>query len=300
MRHLKRVLLFVFIFLILNTVILAATQTIKVIEKPTEQTASKSIWDYFRGWWVWAILIVIILALLTWLILWILKKLKEASDIWYKIKQDKKKMCKLHRDKHRVRAFFRTTKNCPIKIIYTNDNFIHTKVLGYYKGHYFSRDGNLTILFNFRKLWLVLPKNDLLFINLKKDMIITRKEVKEINGKKITEVINEKFDLPQNIVSFNHDEIIVNAAGIDIDYRTEVFVPVMKDKNGNLINMAVPLYESLKTIAIEGYLYDSLDDFVRVTKKSIELNPLIRGYNKVSDSSSSIETQQPTMTRQQQ
>ena len=296
MRKNILLILIFFIFLIIgSSAVLSATQTISVVE-PSKESASegKTIWQILKPFMWGGLIIIIILELLIWGVWWLMKKIKEGTDVWFKIMKDKKHLCKMHRDNWRVHAFFRFHKNQAIRIYYINDKSIHSKVVGWYKGHFISRDGNITIMFNFRRKWLVFPKNDLLIINSKKEIIIPRKEVQEGKIKEI-KIIHDTLILPQNIATFNPDEVIINAYGIDMDYRTEFFIPVLKDKEGNVINMPLPTYESMKQVAIEGYLYDQTDDFVKVAKKSIDLNPLIRGVNKVSDSSSSIETQPQQM-----
>jgi len=281
-----------FFFVILSNAVLSASQVIQVVENPKEQSVS-GLTAFLKSWWIWLIATLIIVALILWLLVYIIKKLKEGKDIWYKITKDKKYLCKMHRDKQRIKKYFRMSKNSPLRLFYKENDEVRTKTIGYYRGHYTSRDGNITIMFNCRRKWLIFPKNDFLFINSKEKIIIVRKEINDTGIKKEVKNIEEVYDLPKNIVSFNQDEILINAYSIDMDYRTEFFVPVLKDRQGNVINMALPTYESMKQIAIEGYLYDQTDDYSKVLKKSIDLNPTIKAHNKISDSSSSIESQQP-------
>lgn len=288
----KRWVIFLSIFFLLSLAVHSATQTISVVEPSKEQAPQKTTWEILKPFVITGLIIIVILGLLIWLVIWIMKKIKEGKDVWYKITKDKKTLCKMHSDKWRIHAFFKFRKNCPIRVYYTNSTQIHSKVVGYYRGHYISRDGNITMMFNCRRKWLVFPRNDLLIINAKKEIVYPKKVTKLVGNKMEMVIESETVPLPQNLVTFNPDEVILNAYSIDMDYRTEFFVPVLKDREGNIINMALPTYESMKQVAIEGYLYDQTDDFVKVAKKSIDLNPLIRGVNKVSDSSSSIETQQ--------
>jgi hypothetical protein len=289
----KTPILLLILIIILAQIVYSATQTISVVEEPKPE-AKKFNWVPVI---IISLLVILVLGLLLWLLIWLIKKLKEGADIWYKIRKDKKHLCKMHKDQWRVKAFFKFSKNNPIRIYFTNSNQIHSKIVGYYKGHYTSRDGNITILFNCRRKWLIFPMSDLLVINAKKEMIIAKKSVVINKGKQEIITEHETVNLPQNILTFNPDEVVLNAYSIDMDYRTEIFFPVIKDIDGNIINMALPTYESMKQVAIEGYLYDQTDDFVKVAKKSIDLNPMIRGVNKVSDSSSSIETQPQNMQR---
>lgn len=290
MRGVIYYLVVIVLFLgILSFPVLSA-QTISIVEKgqspEPQQTLFQTVMSY---WWV-LIIIIAILGLLLWGLIILIKKIKEGQDVWFQIKKDKKKMCLIHKDRGRVRAFFKFEKNCPIRVCYTNSNQLHAKTVGYYRGHYLSHEGNLCILFNCRRKWLFLPLADILFINVKETHTLSKREA--VTEGKNTKVVHIDYDVkfPHNFYQFTPDEVILYARGIDVDYRTGYFYPVLKDKYGNVINMALPVYESVKQIAIEGYLYDQTDDFVKVAKKSIDLNPMIRGVNKVSDSSSSIDT----------
>src|SRR3972149_9861847 len=180
MRKRIFLILIFFIFLIIgSSVVFSATQTISVVEDTQSASEGKSIWQILKPF-MWAgLIIILVLGGLIWLVWWLMKKIKEGTDIWFKIMKDKKHLCKMHRDNWRVNSFFRFRKNQAIRIYYVNAKNIHSKVVGWYKGHFISRDGNITIMFNFRRKWLVFPKNDLLIINNKKEIIIPRKEVQE-------------------------------------------------------------------------------------------------------------------------
>lgn len=281
---------FLIIFLLHSAIVFSATQTISVVEGSTPEP-EKTTWQILKPFVIGGVLILLLLGGIVWLIIWLVKKIREGKDVWYKIMKDKIHLCRMHKDSSRVRGFFRFSKSNPIKLYNVAGTRINTRTIGYYRGHYTSRDGNIIIMFAFRRKWWVFPKNDLLIINSKDTIKIPKKVVKQVGNRMESITEYEEVKIPKNIVSFNEGEIIINAHSIDMDYRTEFFIPVLKDTEGNVINMSLPTYESMKQVAIEGYLYDQTDDFVKVAKKSIDLNPTIRGLNKVSDSSSSIDTQ---------
>lgn len=292
-----RGLFIIFIVFLLFSTIVYSAETISVVENPQVQKESTGIKGFLKRNWVFILLIFVCLALLLWFLIWLVGKIKEGRDVWFQIWKHKKHLCKIHRDKWRNKAFFKFRKNSPIRIVYQDNNNVHSKVVGHYKGHYLSHEGNVTILFNCRRKWLIFPKNELLIVNTNPDMIFY--ETKQvIKGNKMeTERVPVTTKLPNNFVSFNSEDIIIQAFSIDMDVRTNFYYPVLKDKNGKIINMFFPTFETMKQVVIESYLFDQTDDFVKVTKKSIDLNPLIRGHNKVLDNSASIETQESQMKR---
>ena len=117
---------------------------------------------------------------------------------------------------------------------------------------------------------------------------------KEIEEKGVKKVIREsvKQDLPTNIESFANDSIYLFCYGIDKDERTGFCYPVLRGNDGQVIDMSLPTYQSLRDVVLGSYLYEQTDLFVKVAKKSIDLNPNIRSIQKVSDSSQSIDTKQ--------
>ena len=289
MRKLLAILLL--LLLLFSNNVYSATQTISVVENPQPKQEEVTIWGTIKSMWLPILLLIIIAVVVIWFIIWLIKKIRDRRDLWIRIMKDKKELCRIHRDSWRIKKYFRYSQNCPIKLIYRNDNSIHTKTIGHYRGHYISRDGNMTIMFNFRRRWLVFPKPDIIMINMKSIMTLTKKVVKEVGNRKELVMETEEIELPHNIITFNPDEVIINAYSLDMDYRTEILLPVLKDINGNILNLGLPTFIGMKQIALEGYLYDQTDDYAKTLKKSLDINPLIKGFNKVSDNSSSIETE---------
>lgn len=280
------------LIVVFSSSVLGATQTISVVEKTeASQDTGKSLWEIVKSlWWV-AVLIIIILGLLLWLVIWLINKIKDGEDVWFQIMKDKKELCKTHRDSYRIKAFFKFRENHPIRVYYEVNKKVHSQVVGYYRGHYLSHDGNMIILFNCTRKWLVFPRSDLIFLNTREKITVTRTQEKKIGHETKVVKIEEELKFPYNFYDFRANEVVIYANGLDKDYRTGFYYPVLKDQDGRVINMSLPVYESVKSVAIEGYLFDQTDDFVKVAKKSIDLNPTIRGVNKVADSSSAIETQ---------
>jgi hypothetical protein len=67
------------------------------------------------------------------------------------------------------------------------------------------------------------------------------------------------------------------------------YVPVMKSKEGKVIDLTLPTYDSLKGVVLGDYLYEQTTSFSQLAKKSMDINPYIRGAIKVSDTSQSVE-----------
>lgn len=298
MRKYITLLLLLFILVIYQSAfVYSASQTISIVENPEPTKEDFSIGKFFKRYWVFILVGFLLVFGLIFLLIYIINKIKEGRDVWYQVWKHKKHLSKIHRDKWRLRAFFRYSKNNPIRIIYHEGGQVFTKVIGYYKGHYTSHEGNITMMFNCRRKWLIFPRSDLLILNTRAKMTIYEK--KEVDKGTKKEIIRDskEIDLPYDFVTFGQSEIIIYAYAIDMDIRTNFYYPVLKDKDGNIINMFFPTYENMKQVVIESYLFDQTDDFVKVAKKSIDLNPLIRGHNKVLDNSSSIETQESSIKK---
>lgn len=265
----------------------------EVISKGAEAIAQQpSAWQIVKPFVIVGGILIVIAVLILILTIWIIKKIKLSQDIFHRLHRERKRLCKVHADRKRYIKWWRFTHNDIIKAVYTNSNNLHTKRIGHYMGHYYGSEGNLIVAFANRRTWGILwAKTELLVIN--KNPYIhfeTNKEITDSKGMK--KVVKEeiKQTLPTNIEYFTDEGLFLNAYGIDIDERTGFYHPVLKNEKGEVINLALPTYQSLRDVILQSYLYEQTNQFVKVAKKSIDLNPNIRGIQKVSDSSQSIET----------
>jgi hypothetical protein len=92
-------------------------------------------------------------------------------------------------------------------------------------------------------------------------------------------------------VQFNDNEILLYAEGIS--HTGQFFVPVLKTKDGKIIDLTTPIYQSLKDVVLNDYLYVQTTEFVAVAKKGIDMNPNLRYIQKTGDANQSVEAQPP-------
>jgi hypothetical protein len=166
-----------------------------------------------------------------------------------------------------------------------------TKPIAYYRGDFMSHEGNIILAVNFpnRKKWWIFPMVDLLIIPNKR----TRAIIQTVKEGKIEKRMIENLPIAKELVKFLENEVIIVAESITMS--GEFFFPVVKDNEGRAIDLAMPIYQSLKEVVIEDYLYLQCSEFVEIARKSMDMNPSLRFTQKSSDTNSSVEI--PDMSR---
>jgi hypothetical protein len=97
----------------------------------------------------------------------------------------------------------------------------------------------------------------------------------------------EHLPNPSDIIRFNENEILIFAESLS---NTGMFlIPVLKDKDGEIIDLSMPVFDSLKKVVLGEYLYEQTDEFSKLSKKTLEINPYIRAITKTQDTSQSVE-----------
>jgi len=165
-----------------------------------------------------------------------------------------------------------------------------TKVIGYYLGECITSDGYKNILsWNSRKY--IFWKNEFVVkVNLNKDWKIEQQVVDPANPNiKKREIIS--FVLPNDLLIEGEDSIIIKGEGLDI--AGYYYYPVLKDQDGNnIVNMDLVAYARARDVAILDTLYQQTEDFVRVQREAINLNPNVRYVSKTKGESVESSSQQ--------
>jgi hypothetical protein len=277
---------------ILFSINLVLAQTIQV---PTQQTEKKAgffenTFGFLKSAYFWYILLgfILVLAILIgifFLVRYIVKFLKSRNDIFYKLKTERQKLARIQK-RYPSKAWYHIEKNTPIRLV----NQINGKVrlsspIAYHRGDYRTHEGNLVISLNLigNKKWWFFPITDLLIVPNKKSIEISRKTE---HGKPVTIAID---NLPQaeDIIQFNENEILIYAE--NLSNTGQFFIPVLRAKDGKIIDLSLPAYQSLKEVVMGNYLAEQTDDFVKIAKKTMDLNPNLRYQTKAGDSSQSVE-----------
>jgi hypothetical protein len=294
----KKGVLFLFLSLFLISFISSAGQVVQVAPEPEEKKGFfASTFGFLKSpifWWIVAgVVFFLLLAVgLFFFVRWLVKFLKSRSNIFYQLRTQRIKLAKVHRrypDNH----FISVEKNTPIKLVKLREGKpIISDTIAYYRGDYTSHEGNIIVSLNmrFNKKWFFVPITDILIIPTKEKIVLSQKDAK---GKTIQFVLD---NLPNanEIIQFNEHEILLYAEGISNIGAggNEFFVPVLRAKDGKIIDLSLPLYQSLKDVVVGDYLFEQTDEFTKVAKKSIDMNPSLRYATKSADSNQNVEIPQ--------
>lgn len=238
-------------------------------------------------WWI-PVIILIIIVLILLLVLYFVRKLKEKENVLISLSNERKQLCRQHRDKKRGTHYFKKTKNQPIICQYMDEGKMIRRAVGFYYGDYFSKEGNRVIRFAVRNSakWLIFPQLRLLLLNRTPSIMITESIDKETKKPK-----QIKVELPYNVDHWLDTEIqLLGVKSIDkLDRDGLFYVPIMADKTKGQLDPQSFAYEQIKQVIVGEQMVTNLDNFVSASKKALDLNTEIRAIQKVNDSSSNIE-----------
>jgi hypothetical protein len=165
---------------------------------------------------------------------------------------------------------------------------IVTEPIAYHRGDYVTHEGNVVLCLNLRenKKWFFFPITDLLMIPNKEYVNIIRK-----NNKGKDEIIKiENLPQAKDIIQFNGGEILIFAESVS--NVGMFYVPVLKAKDGKIIDLSLPVYQSLKEVVLGDYLYQQTKDFVDIAKRGITMNPNMQYEIKTKDANTNVEVPQ--------
>lgn len=289
----KSVGLMPLLILLLIISFVSSAQTIQVQENPPPE--KKSFFSTYFGflksplfWWIIIIIIIVIILLICFFffVRWLVKFLKSRNDIFWKLKSERISLSRLQKS-YPSSHFWKVYKNTPIRLVKKSDDgkMILTEPIGYHRGDYTSHEGNIIMNLNLKdkKKWFFFPVSDILVIP-NKDKV----EIKQISDKgKITTITIDNLPKAKDIIQFNPNEILIFAESLS---QIGLFLtPVLKSKDNKIIDLSLPIYQTLKEVILGDYLYSQTGSFADLSKKGLEINPYIRSINKLQDSSSNVE-----------
>jgi hypothetical protein len=296
----RSILIIIFLIVLFSIQFINSQQQIRVQDQqPKEEKGFfDSIWDtvtspLFLGIFLFVVIFFLFAVGFIFLIKWLLKYFKQQNDIFFKLKQDRIKLSKTHRS-YNSKHWWKIKKNTPIRLVKKEDNKLSiSNPIAYHRGNYTTHEGNIIISMNIpnRKKFLFFPSTDLLIIPEREKIDITMKDER---GKPYSITI-DKLPRARDIIQFNESEILIFAESIS--NSGEFFIPVLKSKDNKIIDLTLPIYQSLKEVIIGEYLYNQSADFVDVAKKSMDLNPNIRAIQRTSDSNQNIEIPDSTIKK---
>lgn len=302
MKNEKRTKYFLAFFIIISLLIpIISSATVVVNNPPVEKKPSffETYFGFLLSPLFWGIVIffiifVLILVGIFFLVRWIVGFLKSKSDIFYLIRKDRIKLSKIHR-RYPSKHWYKIQKNTPIRLVTKDKGKLNvTEPIAYHRGDYTTHEGNVILCMNLRdnKKWFIMPITDLLIIPNKESVTIVRKNAR--TGKDENIVIN---NLPRakDIIQFNENEILIYAESLSSIGM--FYVPVLKALDGKIIDLSLPVYQSLREVVLGDYLYQQVTDFVGVAKKSMSLNPNLAYEVKSKDANTNVEVPQTNQGR---
>lgn len=269
--------------------------SVTVVTVPTEQTQpveqKSSIFSFLKSPIFWTVIalmfvLVVFLVIVFFVVRWLVKYIKQRSDIFWRMRGDRMVMAKIHA-RYPCGHWLKVQKNPPIRLMKKDEhgNVFLTDPIGNYRGDFIGHEGSVCISMNLigKKKWFFFPTRDLLIIPNKEKIKIVQRDN---NGQKIRD--DEIYmPLAKDIVQFNQGEIILKAEGVS---QAGIFlIPVLRDKDGKHMDLALPSYTMMKEVIINDFLYEQGNDFVVSMRKAVDWNPHVRITNKINDSTNSVD-----------
>lgn len=286
-------LLFIFIFIFS---FVSSAESVVVNQQPTQAEPKhwySSFTAVFKSPIFWGILIFLIgfgiLAIIAFFVIRaILRFIKMRRDLYFRMKSEKLAMAKAHA-RFPCSHWLKVTKNPPIRLVKVeNGRLVVSNPIGYYRGDYTSNRGHINIACNMgKKILFFFPVRDLIIIPDRDTIKIVKRD--KVTQAKVTEEI---LNLPRanNIVQFNDGEILIFADSLSS--VGEFKIPVMRDENGAILDLSLPVYQMLRETAQDDYMYELHSELVHVSKEAVAMNPYLRAKIKETDSNQNVELPQ--------
>lgn len=283
----KKGLVVIFIFLFLMAIISVSSQTI--VQVPQEEQPKNyftSAFGFLKNKVILTIIVIFVLVIaflvgIFFLVRWLITFLKKRNDMFYQLRRERIKLATTHR-RYPVKAWLKVHKNVPIRLVKKEGGKLHlSSPIGYYRGDYTTHEGNVVITMNIIgfKFWFFFPTTEVL--------IIPNREEVTIRGDNKNKPEKFKLPLAKDVIQFNENEVLIFAESISNSGL--FFVPVLKSKEGKIIDLTLPTYDSMKSVALGEYLYSQTEDFTKLARKSMDINPFVRAGIKVGDTSQNVE-----------
>lgn len=270
-----------------------AVQVVETTTVPTEEKKGmfSGLFSFLKNPIFWyavggLILVALIAVGIFFLVKWLVKFIKKQNDIFYLMKQERISLAKVHR-RYPSTHWWKVQKNTPIRLARRDENgkIYISRIIANHRGDYATHEGNMVVSLNLegRKKYWVFPDTDVLVIPNKEKIVVKQRNER---GDLIDE---ETFILPiaKDIIQFNEGEILIFAESLS--RVGDFLIPVLKSKDGKIIDLSAPIYQSLRDVVIGDMLYVQSSDFAGLSKRALEINPYIRTASKLSDQNQSVD-----------
>jgi len=243
----------------------------KVIEPISEQKEGvfggmiEFVTKYFL-WFVVAIVGVIIAVF----IIMLIKRMKKRIDPFLSDYKKVRKLCKFSRDSSIKHVYMVSDKNLTY--------------MGKYLGECITNDGFKNILlFRFKKWYLFWIPLFLDFFDLVKEDFVIRCNLNKVykyrwKDPKTGEEQEKQVELSHDIVYKDGDKLIIRGFGMErVRY---FFYPVMRDKEGNIVDKKLEIFARERDSALIDVLYNQTEDFANISRELVNMNASARFFVK--------------------
>lgn len=294
----KSGVIFLIVLLFINLVYSAETVVVQN-PAPAQEGFFAKYFGFFKSPIFWGIMFFLLLFLIVaiamiFLVKWLVGFLKKRNDIFYRLSKDRIKLAKVHRS-YPSTHWLKTEKNTPIRLVRIDPEGKPniSRPIAYHRGNYVTHEGNMILSLNMigNKKWWFYPVTELLVIPNKEKIELTKRNDKG----KIEKVVIDNLPQASEIVRFGENDILIYADSFS-HIGSSFYVPVIRAKDNKIIDLSLPVFNSLKDVVMGEYLLEQTSDFVAVAKKSINLNPHITSAVKLGDNNASTEV--PSNTSQ--
>jgi hypothetical protein len=280
--------------------------------------------DFIGAWWFWLLILAILFVGGMWLLKW-LNTQREKDNIFLRDYNRTRKLCNLQRNKKRIkeRSFwlyvlvatifisvllfvialvlddvpsfmlaigififgfavsivFKITKLFAQYDVVEIIGKFGVKVVGYYLGECTTSDGYKNYLLWDSRKFLFWKNTFILKVNRNKELKI---ETYDNDTKKR---IIKTYTLPTDLIIEGESVIAIKGEGVD--QAGYFYYPILTDKEGNIVNMDMIAYARAREVALLDTLYQQTEDFAKVQREAINLNPQVRYFVKTKGESMS-------------
>jgi len=141
------------------------------------------------------------------------------------------------------------------------------KSVGWYEGECITADGYKNFLISNGRKWLLWKNKFVLRVNLNEKHII---ETRNDQGKREL----REYIIPKDNLIEGSDVIVVKGEGFD--KANYFYYPLVSDEHGNIVNMDLIAFARAREVAMLDTLYQQTEDFARVQREAININPHVR------------------------
>ena len=172
--------------------------------------------------------------------------------------------------------------------IYVSDGDKNQYVGDYY-GEFVDSDGFHNFAFFKRRKYFFFPDVNILKVPISKEYKVSRKTTDKTKEKYVTATFSG------NPISEGEGVITIKALGIEKPAQSQYFYPVLKDKEGRIIDTKTFYYLVERGTVETGLLYEQTKEYGTAMMKAIKLNPRVN-YEK-NTRTENVDTSNDFMTR---